>query len=205
MLRRAAGTGGNAARNERSIVDHSSNERQLPGAGEGVTPTGAPYAWQRRAQQAEDDVRRLTERLREKERQVADMGKVLIRTAALHHAIEERQEQELESLRATAPTWKSCRCVSDGQSEGPDGVTVHLPYVTEILSVMFDAMDTFWSGYDENNPPKSSVVAHAIDERLNLKVQPNGEASRSGQTYASATRPDWIKETDNRHHARPRP
>jgi hypothetical protein len=168
-------------------VDHLSNE------------------WQRRAQQAEADVRRLTERLKGKERQVTETERALVRTVALHHAIEERQEQELESLRAMVPTWKTYLCTRDGASERSDGVMVSLPYVTGILSVMFDAMHAFWSTYDENNPPKSSAVAHAIDERLHLKAQPNGEASRSGQTYASAIRPDWIKEADSRHHVRPRP
>lgn len=160
--------------------------------------------WQRRAQQAEADVRRLTERLKGKEVQVAEMGKALVRTVALHHAIEERQEQELESLRALVSARKACQSASDGPSERTDGVWVHLPYLTEILSALFEAMHTFWSEYDENSPPKSLIVAHAIDKRLSLKAQPNGEASRSGQTYASAIRPDWIKESENRNHMRRR-
>jgi hypothetical protein len=183
-------------------MDHSSNACQPPGAPEATV--SSPTTLQRRVDQAEAEVRRLTERLRGKDRQLAEMGKALLRTVALHHGIEERQEEELESLRAMIPVWKTCRCVGDGPPEHSDGITVHLPFITEILSGMFDIMHAFWSGYDENNPPKSSVVAHAIDERLNLRAQPDGEASRSGQTYASAIRPDWLKETDSRHHVRPR-
>ncbi|MFM0079016.1 hypothetical protein P0D72_09020 [Paraburkholderia sediminicola] len=185
-------------------MDHSHNACQPSGAREGAVSESPPNILQRRVDQAEADVRRLTERLRGKDRQLAEMGNALLRTVALHHAIEERQEEELESLRTMVPAWKTCRCISDGPSEHSDGITVHLPFITEILSGMFDVMQTFWSGYDENNPPKSSVVAHAIDERLNLRAQPDGEASRSGQTYASAIRPDWLKEADSRHHVRPR-
>jgi hypothetical protein len=80
---------------------------------------------------------------------------------------------------------------------------VKLPYVTSILSVLFDAMRTFWADCDHEHPPKSATVALAIDERLGLSSQQSGEASRSGQAYASAIRPDWVKEADNRHHCRP--
>lgn len=80
-------------------------------------------------------------------------------------------------------------------------VVVTLPYVTSTLSVLFNAMRTFWA--DRDHPPKSTTVAHAIDEHLGLSSQANGEASRSGQAYASAIRPDWVKEADNRHHCRP--
>jgi hypothetical protein len=159
---------------------------------------------QRRVEQADLDVRRLKEQLKEKDRQLAEMGKALLRTVALHHAIEERQDEELQSLRSMISAGNPCHWIGDGTSEVSDGITVHLPFITEILAGMFDVMHTFWSNYDENNPPKSSVVARAIDERLNFRAQPDGEASRSGQTYASAIRPDWLKEADNRHHVRPR-
>ena len=176
-------------------MDHSGNPWQPPGARHDSTAALAQNSLQRRVDQAEADIRRLTEQLRGKERQLSDMGKALLRTVVVHHAIEERQEQELESLRAMAPSWKTFRCVGEEQSEHSDGFTIRLPFITEILSGMFDVMQTFWSNYDENNPPKSSVVARAIDERLNLKAQPDGEASRSAQTYASAIRPDWLKDT----------
>jgi hypothetical protein len=183
-------------------MDHPHDACQPPGAHSGAI--SASSVLQRRVDQAEANVRRLTERLRGKDQELAEMGKALLRTMAMHHAIESRQEEELETLRAMIPAWKTCQCVNDGPSGHSDGITIHLPFVTEILSGMFDVMHTYWSGYDESNPPKSSVVAHAIDERLNLRAQPDGEASRSGQTYASAIRPDWLKDADNRHHARSR-
>lgn len=186
-------------------MDHPPSEFQPIVARAGDVSTSSLYTLQRRVDQAEAEVRRLTERVRGRERQLAETERALVRTVALHHAVETRQEEELESLRAMAPSWKKvCQGATDGRSEHSDGVTIHLPFITEILSGMFDVMQTFWSAYDENNPPKSSVVAHAIDERLNFRAQPNGEASRSGQTYASAIRPDWLKDADSRHQLRQR-
>ena len=51
-------------------------------------------------------------------------------------------------------------------------------------------MREHWSEWDPERPPKSSTVARAIDEKLGLKGQANGEASRSAQTFAAALRPD---------------
>lgn len=185
-------------------MDHPGNLWQPPETRDDSTAALAQNSLQRRVDQAEAEIRRLTEQLRGKERQLSDMGKALLRTVAVHHAIEERQEQELESLRAMAPSWRTFQCACEEQSEHSFGITVRLPFITEILSGMFDVMQTFWSDYDENNPPKSSVVARAIDERLNLKAQPDGEASRSAQTYASAIRPDWLKETAGTRYPRSR-
>ncbi|NIF56088.1 hypothetical protein [Burkholderia sp. Ax-1724] len=185
-------------------MDHSQRACQLPGTRDNSVAAPIVNPLQRRIDRAEADIRRLTEQLKGKERQLSDMGKALLRTVTVHHAIEERQETELESLRAMAPAWRTCRCAFEGYVGNSDGVAVYLPFMTETLSGMFDVMQDFWSDYDENNPPKSSVVARAIDERLNLKSQSDGEASRSAQTYASAIRPDWLKETDSRHHMRSR-
>ena len=113
-------------------------------------------------------------------------------------------QRELDSLRIMMPL--------DGLTERPQkpgdhppekGVVVSLPYLTSTLSVLFDAVCTFWPHYDDGRLPKSATVAHAIDERLGLKSQQNGEVSHSGQAYASAIRPDCLKEADNRHHCRP--
>jgi hypothetical protein len=49
-------------------------------------------------------------------------------------------------------------------------VIVRLPYLTTILSVLFDAMHVFWGDCDDGRLPKSSTVAHAIDERLGLRT-----------------------------------
>jgi len=79
------------------------------------------------------------------------------------------------------------------------GVIVHLPHLTRTLEALFDVMREHWSEWDPERLPKSSTVARAIDQRLGLKGQVNGEASRSAQTFAAALRPDSVNETDGRH------
>ena len=166
-------------------------------------PLQACGALQGRLKRAEAEVGRLTRCVQLKDQQLCELRKVLAHSATVHYSVEDRLQRELDSLRiimlAEAVETRS------GQSwrhVSPGGVAVRLPYVTSILSVLFDAMCTFWAECGHDHPPKSSTVAHAIDARLGLSAQPNGEASRSGQTYASAIRPDWVKEADNRHHCR---
>lgn len=158
----------------------------------------------RRLLRAEAEVRRLTRCVEMKDRQLCELRKALAHSATVHYSFEDRLQRELDSLRIMVP--------NDGFEEhldmlahGRQGeeVVVKPPYMTSILSVLFDAMGTFWVDCDHDHPPKSAVVARAIDERLGLSSQQNGEASRSGQAYASAIRPDWVKEADNRHHCRP--
>ncbi|HEV3424572.1 MAG TPA: hypothetical protein VG105_12515 [Paraburkholderia sp.] len=193
-------------------MDPLGNEWQLTGSSGCSGLTGSPEALLRRAQQAEAALSRLESQLKWKERQVAELQMALAHSAARHYAVEDRLERELESLRAMVPpgglidrfTGTAGRSWCDGLHDPAAGVIIHLPYVTAVLSVLFDAMYTFWKDYDAENPPKSSTVARAIDERLDFSAQPNGEASRSGQAYASAIRPDFIKEKDRRHHFRRR-
>lgn len=192
-------------RNERSIVDQGNNQFHLSLADEGVVPAQTPSdPWQLRAQRAESEVRLLTEQVKEGERQIAELRNTFIATASLYQAVKEKLERELESLRAIVATATSC---PDGPvrpsrlSRGVSGVIVHLPYMTRILAVMIDAMNTSWSQYDEQHPPKSATIAREIDRKLNYRPQPGGEPSRSGQTYAAAIRPDWIKEAESRHQA----
>ncbi|BCQ53676.1 hypothetical protein DM48_7241 [Burkholderia gladioli] len=157
-----------------------------------------------RLQRAESEVHRLTRCVAMKDRQLCELRKALAHSATVHYSFEDRLQRELDSLRIMMPVnefhehWGKSTA---GRSV--EGIVVKLPYVTSILSVLFDAMCTFWVDCDHDHPPKSSTVAHAIDERLGLSSQRNGEASRSGQAYASAIRPDWAKEADNRHHWRP--
>lgn len=157
-----------------------------------------------RLQQAEAEVRRLTRCIEMKDRQLCELRKALAHSATVHYSVEDRLQRELDSLRIMMPVeecltqWHQSSTV---QTER--GIVLRLPYVTSILSVLFDAMCTFWADCEHDHPPKSTTVAHAIDERLGLSSQSNGEASRSGQAYASAIRPDWVKEADNRHHCRP--
>ncbi|MDR3386119.1 MAG: hypothetical protein P4L92_03635 [Rudaea sp.] len=157
-----------------------------------------------RLQRAEAEVRRLTRCMEMKDRQLCQLRKALAHSATVHYSFEDRLQRELDSLRIMMPVngfQEHCGKFASDQPE--EGMVVKLPYITSILSVLFDAMCTFWADGDHDHPPKSATVAHAIDERLGLSSQQNGEASRSGQAYASAIRPDWMKEADNRHHCRP--
>nr|WP_256094624.1 hypothetical protein [Paraburkholderia nodosa] len=157
-----------------------------------------------RLQRAETEVRRLTRCMEIRDRQLGELRKALAHSATVHYRVEDRLQRELDCLRIMMPA-EAFRMPSgeSGSGRSDHGIAVRLPYVTSILSVLFDAMCVFWADCDHDHPPKSATVAHAIDERLGLSSQPNGEASRSAQAYASAIRPDWMKEADNRHHSRP--
>ena len=193
-------------------MDPLGHEWQLSGIGGCCMPPGSLDVLLRRAQRAEAELSRLEDRFKLKERQVTELQMALANSTARHYAVEDQLERELERLRATVLpgafidrfTGMADRPWGDGLGGPEGGVIVHLPYVTAVLSVLFDAMCVYWKDYDADNPPKSSTVSRAIDERLALRAQPSGEASRSGQAYASAIRPDCIKETDHRHHVRRR-
>ncbi|WP_198359326.1 hypothetical protein [Burkholderia ubonensis] len=160
-------------------------------------------ALQIRLRHAEAQIRRLTRCVQLKDQKLCELGKVLANSATAHYCIEERLQRELDALRIDMPTDvpSEHRSPVDGDLMG-GGVIVRLPYLTAILSVLFDAMHVFWADCDDGRFPKSSTVAHAIDERLGLRAQASGEGSRTGQAYASAIRPDWVKDVDNRHHRR---
>ncbi|WP_423236990.1 hypothetical protein [Burkholderia multivorans] len=153
---------------------------------------------------AEAEIGRLNRCVELRDRQLCELRKALAHSATIHYSVEDRLQRELDSLRIMMPAEKlyaQCHRCTSGRTE--NAIVITLPYVTSILSVLFDAMRTFWADCDRDHPPKSTIVARAIDERLGLNSQANGEASRSGQAYASAIRPDWMKEADNRHHCRP--
>lgn len=157
-----------------------------------------------RLQRAEAEVRRLTRCLEVKDRQLCELRNALAHSATVHYSVEDRLQRELDSLRIMmADEAFEAQCHQSSADRTERGIVVRLPYVTSILSVLFDAMCMFWGNFDRDHSPKSMTVARAIDERLGLSSQPNGEASRSGQAYASAIRPDRVKEADNRHHCRP--
>ncbi|MGU7811613.1 hypothetical protein [Burkholderia sp. AW49-1] len=138
-----------------------------------------------------------------KDQKLGELGRVLANSAAAHYCVEERLQEELDALRIDMPAdMMNVHDRQTGEDSADSGVVVRLPYLTEILSVLFDAMHVFWADCDRCRLPKSSTVAHAIDERLGLRAQASGEGSRTGQAYASAIRPDWVKDADNRHHRR---
>lgn len=156
-----------------------------------------------RLQRVELEIHKLTRCIELKDQKLCELRSVLANSATVHYRAEERLQCELDALRINAPAGTAQSAGAPDDNEPPEyGVTVRLPYATMILSVLFDAMRVFWADCDRHHLPKSSTVARAIDERLGLGSQANGEASRTGQAYASAIRPDWVKEADHRHHRR---
>ena len=193
-------------------MDSLENEWQLTGSDGSSRPATSHEILFGRVQRAEAEVSRLESRLKYQERQLTELQMALANSAARQYAAEDRLERELQSVRVSTFTAEPVDCLTgalnhswcEGRRDPQGGVIIYLPFVTAVLSALFDAMYVFWKDYDPGNPPKSSTVARAIDERLRFTAQSNGEASRSGQAYASAIRPDCIKEADNRHHVRRR-
>ena len=168
-----------------------------------AAPLHAHAALQRQLQRAYAEIARLERCIDLRDQQLCELRKVLAHVDSVHYSVEVRLQRELDSLRIMGPATEQAGQLCQPEISGSTpGVVIRLPYVTSTLSVLFDAMYTFWAGSDQDHLPKSSTVARAIDERLGLGGQANGEASRSGQAYASAIRPDWVKDADNRHHGR---
>ncbi|WP_080435131.1 hypothetical protein [Burkholderia cenocepacia] len=158
-------------------------------------------ALQARVRRAEQEVGRLHNRLELKTQELANLTRAIVNSSVSHCDVETRLQRELQAVctgmgRTTLPmSGLPIQADSPGKL-----VTVELPYTTTILGVLFESMFTFWADCNSRRLPKSSTVARAIDERLGFSAQANGEASRSAQAYASAIRPDWVKDTDRRHH-----
>lgn len=151
----------------------------------------------RRAEESRALIGRLTTRLRARDRRIQLLELAIARSAVMHHVWSSHLERKLER-QPVADT--------NGSAEKPgvapaheSGVIVHLPHLTRTLEALVDVMREHWSEWDPERPPKSSTVARAIDQRLGLKGQANGEASRSAQTFAAALRPDSVNDTDGRH------
>jgi len=181
---------------ELSAWRQGGGERSLATYAPGVSPDV-------HLRQAEKEVHRLRRLIELKDRQICELRKALAHTATVHFSLEDRLQRELDTLRVMMPDdGPQMQCRPPGVDEPGRGTVVRLPYMTKTLSVLFDAMYAFWADCDDAKAPKSTTVAHAIDQRLGLSSQMNGEASRSGQAYASAIRPDWVKDADNRHHCR---
>jgi hypothetical protein len=148
----------------------------------------------------EADVRRLTERLKGRDLQIEMLERVLVRTVVMHQVWAAHLERRLERKPSSVATIRPHSPVAQKENEqGENGPTVRLPHMSRTLAALFDVMWTYWSAWDPERPPKSSTVARAIDEKLGLKGQANGEASRSAQTFAAALRPDSVNEADGRH------
>ncbi|KVW14650.1 hypothetical protein WK91_19845 [Burkholderia cepacia] len=154
--------------------------------------------WQRRTEELQALIARLTTRLRGRDRRIARLELAISRTVVMHHVWASHLERRLERLPFTATTGADETPILEAAHER--GVTVRLPHLTRTLVAIFEVMHEYWSEWEPERPPKSSTVARAIDEKLGLKGQANGEASRSSQTFAAALRPDSVNESDGRHH-----
>lgn len=162
--------------------------------------------WGRRTEESRALIARLTDRVRRRDRRIALLELALTRTVLMNHVWASHLERKLErsSFRNER---KQSDCddqrgasMCDSTVDKPvDGVTVHLPHLTRTLEALFDVMHEFWAEWDPERPPKSSTVARVIDEKLGLKAQANGEASRSAQTFAAALRPESTSESEGRH------
>ena len=159
--------------------------------------------WRQCAEASQASVQRLMVRLRGREKRIQILEQALARTAVMHHLWALHLERRLDRSTAISPVGKRDDASVSSRSEG-DGVIVKLPHMNAALASLFEVMWSHWSHWDPEHPPKSSVVARAIDERLGWKCQANGEASRSAQTIAAAMRPDSVNDTDGRHHQRMR-
>jgi hypothetical protein len=157
--------------------------------------------WRTRFRDAEAAVFRLSSRLRGRDQRILLLERALARTVSLHHALEDSLEQRLEQYSGTRDQGRE---LSGGSHTSPgsvdSGVLVRLPHLTRTLSVLVDVMWEHWAQWDPERPPKSSIVARAIDGKLGLRGQATGEASRSAQTFAAALRPDSVSDADGRHH-----
>ncbi|WP_343672855.1 hypothetical protein [Paraburkholderia heleia] len=156
--------------------------------------------WRTRFEDAEAHASRLASRLRGRDQRILQLERALARTAALHHALEDSLEKRLEQcsgpLEHTKEPDRSFRIPPDHVSSR---VIVRLPHLTRTLSLLFEVMWEHWATWDPERPPKSSTVARAIDTKLGLKGQTDGEASRNAQSFAAALRPDSLSDADGRH------
>lgn len=153
--------------------------------------------WRRRSEESQALISRLTVRLRGRDRRIRLLELAVSRTVVMHHVWATHLERRLERL----PTSPAVRLADSSVStyDAQAGVVVRLPHLTPTLVALFEVMREHWSSWDPERPPKSSTVARAIDQKLGLKGQPNGEASRSAQTFAAALRPESVNELDARH------
>jgi len=151
----------------------------------------------RRTDESKALIGRLTARLRARDRRIQLLELAIARTAVMHHVWSAHLERKLE--RSSEPDTAEPAVKPVVAPEHQSGVVVHLPHLTRTLETLFDVMREHWSEWDTERPPKSSTVARAIDQKLGLKGQASGEASRSAQTFAAALRPDSVNDMDGRH------
>ncbi|MFL9989331.1 hypothetical protein [Paraburkholderia sediminicola] len=174
----------------------STDDHPEPTSQETVARSDVEY-WRQCAEESQAAAARLTARLRGRDQRIQLLELAIARTVVMHHVWASHLERRFERSSLPGGNVQSGKSFTARENEG--GAVVHLPHVTHTLHVLFDVMREYWSEWDPERPPKSSAVARAIDEKLGLKGQANGEASRSAQTFAAALRPDSVNESDGRH------
>jgi len=160
----------------------------VPNCGE--APGSEENDWRRRAKQAEQHIRLLTERLKGRNRELEVLEQGVVLSLSMQSVWRAQAESEIAKLRADVDALRVGESAAYVPSEPGAGTNVNLPYVTKTLAALFDVMRELYETYDKRRPPKSLLIAHAIDEKLGWKNQSNGEASRSAQTFAAAIKPE---------------
>ncbi|WP_144155286.1 hypothetical protein [Paraburkholderia sp. BCC1885] len=143
-----------------------------------------------RLELAEQQARRLARQLQGRNRQVELLEQGIALTVAIYGAWRASAESEMKELRREIATLRTHRASGSSLSTPEDSVDVSLPYMTDPLCGVFDVMRDVSRHYDGRHPPKSTLIALAIDDRLGMRHQRNGDASRSAQAIASLIRPD---------------
>jgi isopropylmalate/homocitrate/citramalate synthase len=157
----------------------------------------APDYWRRQAEVSQATIARLSTRIRQRDHRIELLEMAITRTVVMNQVWAAHLERKLDRLPTRVITVQPQQF--HVASERGRGVMVNLPHMTRTLEAIFEVMHEHWVEWDPERPPKSSTIARAIDEKLGLKGQTNGEASRSAQTFAAALRPDAINEVDGRH------
>lgn len=186
-------------------MSESTDDHPDPNSNEADRQLSLDY-WRRRVEESKALATRLTDRLRKRDRRIELLELAIARTVFMHHVWATHLERKLErssvsgvERRPNAEGQAGDSLDATATDDSAGGVIVHLPHLTRTLDALFDVMREYWSEWDPDRPPKSSTVARAIDEKLGLKAQASGEASRSAQTFAAALRPDSVTESDGRH------
>jgi hypothetical protein len=157
----------------------------------------------RRVERAEHEEIRLSGLLVGAKHELAILERAVETTQQLSHERFESNgvlERENETLRANIHELqcrlRACCCAS----KSDDGVTVTIPHLTETFTAVIEVFNAHWAKFDRGRPPKSAVIARALDERMGWKSQRNGDPSRSAQAFAAAMRPDGLRIADGRNH-----
>ncbi|WP_438391687.1 hypothetical protein [Caballeronia sp. DA-9] len=172
-----------------TVIDEEKEWQAHTTHGDGATQTEGEDL-RHRLELAEQQARRLAQRLHGSNRQVQLLEQGIALSVAIHGVWRANAESEMKELRREIAALRAHRSRRRPLSNPSGNVDVSLPYMTDPLSGVFDVMRDVSKHYDGRHPPKSTLIALAIDDRLGMRHQRNGDASRSAQAIASLIRPD---------------